>query len=432
METGAILTSPTSPSTWLDMSNAINEIEGQQSQQQLLDPPSQLTTYSSESDFTQQTLTTTSSIRTVPTRTSDSNTYVLSKVSSELKMQYDQKPESVPDIAAEMEKWFAMTDRYGFLEEKASSTSNDKHKTKEVKRSGKWAKMSTSLMLHDDHIHKFSYTSKFKKRVYKGIPDCWRREAWYFLVTDRLKDASKDHQLKTSYRELLSKSSIHERQIDLDIPRTLRDHIMFKQRYGSGQRALFNVLRAFANYDEEVGYCQGMTNIVATILMYCEEERAFLIFVHMFLRDKLHNLYKPGFPALMESFYIQDGLLKRYLPKLYHHLTSLGLSSDIYSTRWYITLFSGGVINYHTLIRIWDVYYLCGFDVFFFVAIALLRAYEARLLASDLDGCMEILGSTLSVPNDDKFMKAVESLFEKNTRNNTVNKLRQEYKSRHR
>lgn len=38
------------------------------------------------------------------------------------------------------------------------------------------------------------------------------------------------------------------------------------------QRALFNVLRAFANYDEEVGYCQGMTNIVATILMYCEEE----------------------------------------------------------------------------------------------------------------------------------------------------------------
>lgn len=38
------------------------------------------------------------------------------------------------------------------------------------------------------------------------------------------------------------------------------------------QRALFNVLRAFANYDAEVGYCQGMTNIVATILMYCEEE----------------------------------------------------------------------------------------------------------------------------------------------------------------
>ena len=47
---------------------------------------------------------------------------------------------------------------------------------------------------------------------------------------------------------------------------------MFRQRYGSGQRALFNILRAFSNYDEEVGYCQGMSNIVANILMYCEEE----------------------------------------------------------------------------------------------------------------------------------------------------------------
>lgn len=66
-----------------------------------------------------------------------------------------------------------------------------------------------------------------------------------------------------------------------------------------------------------------MTNIVATILMYCEEEKAFLILVHMFLRDKLHNLYIPGFPMLMESFYIQEALLKRYLPKLYHHLVKV-------------------------------------------------------------------------------------------------------------
>lgn len=42
----------------------------------------------------------------------------------------------------------------------------------------------------------------------------------------------------------------------------------------------------------------------------------------MFLRDKLHNLYIPGFPILMESFFIQERLLKRYMPKLYDHLVS--------------------------------------------------------------------------------------------------------------
>jgi hypothetical protein len=66
--------------------------------------------------------------------------------------------------------------------------------------------------------------------------------------------------------------STHERQIDLDIPRTLHSHIMFRTRYGPGQRALFDVLRAFSNYDEQVGYCQGMTNIVTILLMYYTEE----------------------------------------------------------------------------------------------------------------------------------------------------------------
>jgi hypothetical protein len=32
------------------------------------------------------------------------------------------------------------------------------------------------------------------------------------------------------------------------------------------------VLRAFAGYDEEVGYCQGMANVAAMLLMYCEDE----------------------------------------------------------------------------------------------------------------------------------------------------------------
>lgn len=56
----------------------------------------------------------------------------------------------------------------------------------------------------------------------------------------------------------------------------------------------------------------------------------------MFLRDKLHNLFIPGFPMLMESFYIQEALLKRYLPKLFNHLVSIKnthLSHDFITER---------------------------------------------------------------------------------------------------
>ncbi|KAG1085224.1 hypothetical protein G6F42_021481 [Rhizopus arrhizus] len=417
----------TPPAVWIDMSNAIQQVEQENSIPR--QDSSQLTTRSSETDFT-HTTTTNSSIKTTPVRKSMSELSLQNKRDSDLRQQYEQRPEKVPDVAAEMEKWYAMTDRYGFLEEQPSK-SELKVKAKEVERAEKWANMSTPVTIDQENAHKFVFNYKFKKRVYKGIPDCWRREAWYYLSTDCLKNATNDRQLRATYQELLLKENSHERQIDLDIPRTLRDHIMFRQRYGSGQRALFNVLRAFASYDEEVGYCQGMTNIAATILMYCEEEKAFLVLVHMFLREKLHNLYIPGFPMLMESFYIQEALLKGYLPKLNQHLADLGLSSDIYSTRWYITLFTGGVVNYHTLMRIWDVYFLCGYDVFFFVAVALLKTHEARLLSSDLDVCMEILGSTMSVPNDDKFLKSIEKLYEKNEKNGTIQRLRQEYQSKH-
>ncbi|KAI9250793.1 rab-GTPase-TBC domain-containing protein [Sporodiniella umbellata] len=193
----------------------------------------------------------------------------------EILQQYEQRPEKVPDIATEMEKWFAMTDRYGFLEKDSRFYDSLWAKEKEVKRAEKWADMSKTVLIHGETAHIF-YSNKLSRRVYKGIPDCWRRDVWYYLITDHFRAAKEDLEHKKSYQELLQEESPHERQIDLDIPRTLRDHIMFKQRYGSGQRALFSVLRAFANHDQEVGYCQGMTNIAATILMYCEEEASCL------------------------------------------------------------------------------------------------------------------------------------------------------------
>ncbi|ORE14733.1 RabGAP/TBC [Rhizopus microsporus] len=239
---------------WIELSKAQEQVERDNNNH----PP--LTSGSSDTDYT--IITAASSIRTS----------LSLRDKREIIQQYEQRPEKTPDIASEMEKWYAMTDRYGFLNTQQTESDSILLKEKEIERAEKWAAMSHRILIDGETAYTFSYSSKLRRRVYKGIPDCWRRDVWYYLVTDGLRSAKEDYAYKKSYQELLLKESPHERQIDLDIPRTLRDHIMFKQRYGSGQRALFNVLRAFSNYDEEVGYCQGMTNIVATILMYCDEE----------------------------------------------------------------------------------------------------------------------------------------------------------------
>ena len=61
-------------------------------------------------------------------------------------------------------------------------------------------------------------------------------------------------------------------QIDLDVNRTYRDNEMFRERYNSRQQALFYVLAAYSVYNTEVGYCQGMSQIAALLLMYFQEE----------------------------------------------------------------------------------------------------------------------------------------------------------------
>lgn len=76
---------------------------------------------------------------------------------------------------------------------------------------------------------------KFRERIYKGIPDCWRSAAWEILMC-RFSRTGKGElrQLMRDYRDALDKPSSYDVQIDLDVPRTISGHVMFKTRYGQG------------------------------------------------------------------------------------------------------------------------------------------------------------------------------------------------------
>lgn len=80
------------------------------------------------------------------------------------------------------------------------------------------------------------------------------------------------------------------RQIDLDVNRTYRDHIMFRERYGLKQQALFNILGAYSVYNREIGYCQGMSQIAALLLMYLNEEDAFWA-LSVLVCDKKYSMH---------------------------------------------------------------------------------------------------------------------------------------------
>lgn len=68
-----------------------------------------------------------------------------------------------------------------------------------------------------------------------------------------------------------------------DITRTFPKHIYFRDRFGQGQKSLYNVLKAFSShYHNETGYVQGMGYIAGLLLTYMEEKQAFWTMIGLF------------------------------------------------------------------------------------------------------------------------------------------------------
>lgn len=69
-------------------------------------------------------------------------------------------------------------------------------------------------------------------------------------------------------RRFFQQESACENVIQRDIARTFPAHDFFKEAGGLGQDSLYRVSKAYAVYDSEVGYCQGLSFLAATLLLH--------------------------------------------------------------------------------------------------------------------------------------------------------------------
>jgi hypothetical protein len=181
-------------------------------------------------------------------------------------------------------------------------------KKKEWERSEKWRKMAKVVKKGmDGEGMDFEFdvsNAKLIDRTWKGIPDRWRAAAWYsFLAASavKAKDAPTEEQIIADFHRLQRQNSPDDVQIDLDVPRTINRHIMFRRRYRGGQRLLFRVLHSLSLYFPETGYVQGMASLAATLLCYFDEEKCFVMLIRMWRLRGLEKLYEPGFAGLMTT-----------------------------------------------------------------------------------------------------------------------------------
>ncbi|KAH8102422.1 RabGAP/TBC [Cristinia sonorae] len=278
---------------------------------------------------------------------------------------------------------------------------------KETSRALKWNRMLEARSRDEggnveEWGIKQSKQRKLRERTYKGIPDCWRSAAWQVLMNQFTRTGKQRlRELAEQYREAVDKPSTYDIQIDLDVPRTITGHIMFRTRYGHGQRSLFHVLHCLSLYCEECGYCQGMGPLAATLLCYYEPERVYASLVRLHDSYSMHSIFSPGFPGLLEAIYVQERIMEQQMPVVYAAFKKHMISTTSYATKWYITLFANSV-PFQTQLRLWDAFLLEGHDLFVVVAIAIVWVYKDHITSesANFESVLSLL-SSFFVPEDE-------------------------------
>lgn len=116
-------------------------------------------------------------------------------------------------------------------------------------------------------------------------------------------------------------SPVEEYRISKDINRTLPELGLFKQDIKSGQNKLYNVLKAYACYDNKLGYVQGMNYLAAMLLINVEDEvLAFWCLFYILFRKNWRKVYDDNTPKLMNFLKIVEERLGRNDPMLYRYL----------------------------------------------------------------------------------------------------------------
>ncbi|CAD8065271.1 unnamed protein product [Paramecium primaurelia] len=256
------------------------------------------------------------------------------------------------------------------------------------------------------------------KKFYLANGQIFSSEATHQLRLKLISQVLKLRSMKIDYVEMKTKvglemdiNQIHEETIKLDVQRSLHLH---KEKINSS--VLQSLLRIYAFYNQDVGYCQGMNYIAGYLYLNFQDQviayKAFDRMMNLYFKD----LYINDFSKLKIGFYQFDRLLQIFLPELSQHLKDQKIDPSYYVASWFITLYSN-VFQYSQrsalLNIIWDIFLAEEWKGFFKVTFYLLWLLQQQILDLEFDDILHYLGQLIrseffTIDNEKELIKFIQ------------------------
>lgn len=287
-----------------------------------------------------------------------------------------------------------------------------------LKNENKQLSLSLNYLIYNDLSgYKFIRKSCFNLNENKN-----RNIIWPYLICHNF-EIIKYHQLYNKYIKHIKyfNHSIISKDIDRTLIITENKHKNLNEIY---KKHLKNILSIYCLLDGECGYIQGMNYIVANILIALNGNvrNAFAVFCHFMKRDLspvyimdnhnkhsveyieyipyaytaggkfsklgnigygLRDLYLPSLPGLIITLLQFESLIKLYLPLLYQHFVSQGISVQNYASEWFLSLFCY-ILPLKLSLFIMDIFICDGWKILHRIGLALLFKAKFKILSQKL------------------------------------------------
>ncbi|KAG0729053.1 TBC1 domain family member 15 [Chionoecetes opilio] len=252
---------------------------------------------------------------------------------------------------------------------------------------------------------------QLKQRIFRGgIHPNLRRELWCYLLGHYLwnqtyvqrEERKREHenhyyimkqQWKTVTEDQESRfSGFKERRslIEKDVSRTDRNHPFFEGEHNPNVTLLHDILMTYVMYNFDLGYVQGMSDLLAPILYVTQDEpTAFWCFVGYM--DMVYRNFDMDQSGMKQQLKDVHQIVRLVDPELMSYLEVRDSANFYFCFRWLLVRFKRE-LNYASTLRLWEVLwtgYPCP-NLHLLVAVALLDTEKDTIMENKF-GFTEIL-----------------------------------------